>query len=366
MSSMVHSNPDYNLEELFKVIQKELDVLIADSKDQLDFLSRQTKEIEDKLISNPAITNEEKLNYLIQLLENEKKEKRILNQLKTDVSKIRYIKGLEVIKILYEKILSLDHHFSSIQTFSEINRITNPNEYPEFHRFRKNLEENNEKKNGFKMSEILQSNSILSVISTFTNMVSNGFSKKNDSKDLKEIECILDFSVRMYNDVNTIYFETNFLKSHNEELKKNIEELFELYTKPIDYITDIHTCRMKDDWEQLRHKLNEYINDLTKENNKNEKLIKRINIEFPIDRLLSFIDQYNAYIGDAEKYYQKFLVILSNYENEETCLDQLPFEYSKLKRDVEQSINKFQIAYKPVEINGSGLKAILYGINQFD
>ena len=36
-----------------------------------------------------------------------------------DVSKIRYLKGLQIIKILYEKVLSLDHHFASVRTFNE-------------------------------------------------------------------------------------------------------------------------------------------------------------------------------------------------------------------------------------------------------
>ncbi|MDR2206015.1 MAG: hypothetical protein LBE36_07655, partial [Flavobacteriaceae bacterium] len=43
-----------------------------------------------------------------------------------EVSKIRYIKGLQVLKILYEKILSLDHHFATVYTFAEINKISNP------------------------------------------------------------------------------------------------------------------------------------------------------------------------------------------------------------------------------------------------
>src|SRR5690606_12219135 len=50
----------------------------------------------------------------------------------SDISKIRYLKGLQIIKILYEKTLSLDHHFTSVATFNEINNLSNPNNYPEF------------------------------------------------------------------------------------------------------------------------------------------------------------------------------------------------------------------------------------------
>ena len=49
-----------------------------------------------------------------------------------DVSKVRYLKGLQIIKILYEKVLSLDHHFASVRSLNEINKISNPNQYPEY------------------------------------------------------------------------------------------------------------------------------------------------------------------------------------------------------------------------------------------
>lgn len=50
----------------------------------------------------------------------------------SDISKIRYIKGLQIIKILYDKTLALDHHFASVSTLNEINKMANPNQYPEF------------------------------------------------------------------------------------------------------------------------------------------------------------------------------------------------------------------------------------------
>jgi hypothetical protein len=39
--------------------------------------------------------------------------------LESDITKLRYIKGMEIIKILYDKVLGLDHHFASVRTFSE-------------------------------------------------------------------------------------------------------------------------------------------------------------------------------------------------------------------------------------------------------
>lgn len=44
----------------------------------------------------------------------------------------------------------------------------------------------------------------------------------------------------------------------------------------------------------------------------------------------------------------------------------LPMEYKKLKADIDVAIDKFNIAYKPVEVNGTKMKEILYGLNEFD
>ena len=43
----------------------------------------------------------------------------------------------------------------------------------------------------------------------------------------------------------------------------------------------------------------------------------------------------------------------------------LPLEYKRLKSDIDIAIEKFNVAYRPVEINGTKMKEILYGINEF-
>lgn len=89
-------------------------------------------------------------------------------------------------------------------------------------------------------------------------------------------------------------------------------------------------------------------------------------MEFPIDRLLQFITQYNNFIDQGEKFYEKFKIILNSYENEKQCETKLPQEYKKLKSDIDIAIQKFNTAYKPVEVNGTKMKEILYGLNEFE
>lgn len=282
-----------------------------------------------------------------------------------EISKIRYIKGLQIIKILYEKVLSLDHHFASIRTFNEINKISNPNQYPEFEKLKNLVAAKKDKKTGLDLTSILGTNTIISVVQTFTNMINSSLTKNEKEKELGDIECILDFTLRMQNDLNTIYFETAFLQKSNEKMKSEIEVLFKDYTKPINYFTTLEQCRTNDDWENVTIKMEEYLSRMkTKTGTQQYKM--QVNLEFPIDRLLQFISMYNNFIDQGGKFYEKFKVILNSYENEKQCETKLPLEYKKLKADIDVAIDKFNIAYKPVEINGTKMKEILYGLNEFE
>ncbi|MDR2204804.1 MAG: hypothetical protein LBE36_09410, partial [Flavobacteriaceae bacterium] len=112
-------------------------------------------------------------------------------------------------------------------------------------------------------------------------------------------------------------------------------------------------------------KLEIYLKEMEKSQGR-DQFKKQVNIEFPIDRLLRFIDEYNNFIDQGEQFYRKFKIILNSYENATQCQSQLPPEYTKLKSDMDVAIEKFNVAYKPVEINGSKMKEILYGLNEFE
>jgi len=289
----------------------------------------------------------------------------------TDISKVRYLKGLQIIKILYEKTLTLDHHFSSVATFNEINKLSNPNQYPEFTKLKDAISSKGDKRSGFSLSGILGDNiytSVMhSIVSVFTNSSS---SKKEKEANIKEVECILDFTLRMHNDLNTIYFETAFLQKSNDKVIKELEQLFVDFTKPIKYKIPIKECRNSDDWDIVRDHLNNYLVELNRVINDESQRYKahkmQINLEFPIDRLLQFVTLYNSHIDQGAKFYEKFGIMLNSYENEAQCATKIPLEYSKLKDNIKVSIEKFNNAYKPVEINGSKMKQVLYGINEYD
>jgi hypothetical protein len=195
-------------------------------------------------------------------------------------------------------------------------------------------------------------------------MVSS-LSKDEKDKEIANIECILDFTLRMQNELNTIYFETAFLQKSNEKIRTDIETLFKEYTKPIGYANTLESCRTSDDWESVKQKTNDYLANLKTQQGP-QLYSSQVNIIFPIDRLLQFITQYNSFIDQGGKFYEKFKIILNSYENEKQCETKLPLEYKKLKDDIDVAISKFNMAYRPVEVNGSKMKEILYGINEFE
>lgn len=312
-----------------------------------------------------AYSPEQKINLLVEKDQIKSEIKQLITETTGEISKVRYLKGLQIIKILYEKVLSLDHHFASVRTLSEINKISNPNQYPEYEKLKEIVSAKKDKRTGLDLTSILGTNTVVSLVQTFTNMMGSSLTKEEKEKELANVECILDFTLRMQNDLNTIYFETAFLQTSNDKIKEEIELLFRDYTKPIGYVASLESCRKNDDWETVNQKMEEYLTKM-KTATGTAQYKMQVNLEFPIDRLLQFITQYNNFIDQGGKFYEKFKIILNSYENEKQCETKLPLEYKKLKTDIDVAIDKFNVAYKPVEVNGTKMKEILYGLNEFD
>lgn len=283
-----------------------------------------------------------------------------------DISKVRYRKGLQIIKILYEKVLGLDHHFAAVRTFNEISNLSNPNHYPEFTRLKEALQQSDKKK-GFDLTAILEKNIYTSIFSSLIKIFNAPRDREEKTTDLKNIECIVDFTLQMHQDLKTIFYETAFLQQSNESIKMSIEQLFKEYTKPIRYESTLSDCRGNDDWDRVEDLLDVYMRNLNNAVATKEMAAKanklQVNLEFQVDRLLQFIGQYNNFIDQGEKYYGKFKLVLNTYSNMQACATIIPPEYRKLSDDIEIAINKFKTAYKPVEVNGSKMKELLYGIS---
>lgn len=364
-----NNNPHQDVDRVLLELIVETNTIYFQYNELNKTIEIQLDEIRKKLISSNNI--EEKVNLLI--LKDQLQEQIKQNNLYklSDINKIRYLKGLQIIKILYEKTLSLDHHFSTVISFNEINKISNPNYYPEFNKVKELINNKQDKKMGFDLTAILGSNIYTSTVHSLISLFANtNTSKAEKESNLKDIECILDFTLRMHNDLNTIYFETAFLQKSNDNIMKELERLFTDFTKPIKYTKALSTCRNNDDWDSVRNNLQVYLKEMNNAvdnpNNQVKAHKMQINISFPIDRLLQFITQYNAFINQGAKFYEKFAIMLDSYENEQQCASKIPIEYTNLKENIAISIDKFNTAYRPIEINGSKMKEVLYGINEYE
>ena len=259
-----------------KTIRKEYDLKKSFYYNRLQQISSElttAKDLESKvdlLIKKDAIQNQ--LHYLARAEQN-------------NIQKIRYLKGLSVIKLLYEKVLGLDHHFSSLVTFNEINKISNPNNYPEFEKVKDIIKQKTDKKKRLPLTGLLGQNMYTATIDMFIGLFSADASSTEKKEELENVQCILDFTLRMNNDLKTIYFETTFLQKSNEKIKQDLEILFKSYTKPIGYFTGLQECRMNDDWDTVREKLNVYIDRMEKLSKNNDNPLKYrkmiIDLNFP-------------------------------------------------------------------------------------
>jgi hypothetical protein len=206
--------------------------------------------------------------YAVQLLLKKDKKKNELESMANDaqikLAKLRYRKGVELTRLLYEKILGLDHHFSSIQTINDIVKMSNPNNYPEFSKIRDAIVAKIEKQSNVKVPDILEDN--LQTVGPFILMSSVYLDESASGKEekLASIACILDFTLRMSNDLNLIFYESDYLKQSNIALKKECIDLFYEYSKVVGYTVPLDKCREQDDWETLYAKLVSVQNSMNK------------------------------------------------------------------------------------------------------
>lgn len=282
--------------------------------------------------------------------------------------KIRYKKGIDLIKLLYEKILALDHHFSGMQIYQNILLLSNPNTYPDFQKNRDFLEEQLRKKNALELPAILHSNPYMSAaFSLLATFIGEGEPKERQ-KELERISCILDFTVRMGAELSIIQHETEYLKTANQALKQESERLFEDYVKVVGYLVPLEKCRSGDDWENVYLELDEFIGTLSRETSqdadpasKSRWAREQVNLEFATQRVADFIGKYQSFVNLGSQYYQKFDNITSTYENEEVCKQELPRQFEELRLDIRLTIEKFSNTYILPEIQGSRMKDLLYG-----
>jgi len=85
------------------------------------------------------------------------------------------------------------------------------------------------------------------------------------------------------------------------------------------------------------------------------------NLQFSIDRVGAFIEKYGNFVSQGGEYYKKFSKIAGSYENEKTCSTVLPDQFKQLKNDIDETLDKFNSAYKMPEVQGSKLKDMIYG-----
>jgi len=362
-----NTNPPADIKAIFLEIRTETKNISELHNIEVNNFQNQIERINKKLASTTSSTDE-----LVRLLIKKDNIKELLNKSSIKynfkLAKMRYLKGIDLIKLLYEKILDLDHHFTALNTYQSISNISNPNSYPEFIQSKKALTENIKSKSSVAIPDILKSNIYVSLATTVVSSFLGSGNKAKRTKELENVSCIIDFTAMMHSDLNIIYYETEFLKDNNKSLMNSIIKLFNDYTRIIGYRSSLVECRNMDDWDNLNETLNIFLEKLETSlkkdsgNAQHRKGIKNIsNIEFALDKVFDFLNSYSNFVDQGSKYYNKFYKILNNYKNMDKCSSKLPIQYDNLKSDIKLSIEKFNTAYDIGELKGSGLRDLIYG-----
>jgi len=331
-----------------------------------DFLEEKSSLLLKRLNSN-NLSEKRQLSLLLELLKLDLAIGREKEIARVERLSFRYRKGLEVIKMIFEKLLALDHHFTSLRTYQDVLALSNPNSYPEFLNFKKGIKSELKSRQRAELPVILENNSLFSMGYTLLYSVLGKNDRVQRENDIDRISCLLDFSLSMQSDLKLIFFETDYLRMENEGLKSDCLILFNNYLKILAYSQGLEYCRSNDDWDAIYKRLDQKTlsiihNIETSKINSAESSGDYGDLSFSLDLLLNFIASYSEFIRQGELYYRKFLSIVRSYANNNSkCLDSLPVQYKSLESEMEQSIEKFERAYGIAELKGSKLKEILYG-----
>lgn len=300
---------------------------------------------------------------LLEKIRIEEQLRRINADTDLKLLRLRFRKSIEMLKMLYEKILSMDHHFTGLRTSQQVMKISNPHEYPEFKEIKTILQDRMKKKYGFTMPTIMEGNPYLSAAFAIVGLALNSGDSKLSKQQLDQLSCILDFTVRIYQDLSVIYYETEYLRDGNLSIKKECENLFAECARQVGYTIPLTVCRETDDWEGLYALLDHSVDLAAAVPASGSGMLQKTsaNLQFSVDRVVHFIEKYCAFVSQGNEYYKKFDKIVSSYANESVCSGTLPETFRQLKTDIGITLDKFRSAYDLPEIQGSRLKDMLYG-----
>lgn len=282
------------------------------------------------------------------------------NDEELEISRRRYLKGLDMLRLLNEKILALDHHFYAMQTGQRVLELGNPNSFPEF---QKNWEAltHQQARNQVLPPSLSENPYALSTLSLLGAYQARG--KLNN--ELHAVACILDFTLQLQTDLRLIHIENEMLCRDIQLLRSQCAQLFQDYVQPLAYHHSLEHCRQFDDWDKLVLGLDVYLKDLNARRQQpgqlQEAYRQHIHLEFSVDRLLEFIRVYTAFIRQSVSYYLKFDAVLEHYAAGNPCTAQMPPRFHRLREDLKQAVQKFNEAYDVAELQGSRMKDLLYG-----
>jgi len=297
-----------------------------------------------------------------------------LNEGQTDGSSLsvrRYRKGIELIRLLYEKSLALEYHFSALRLNERVEELSNPMNFPAFRESLAVLTSGKGRHVPDLPGVLMESPEGASLYFMLAAM-----SGKSDpelrQKELDRMGCLLRLLIEMQMDLKSIYYENHLLYLRTTELRQRCERLFSDYTRVVGYHKSLQDCRTEDDWDALDDLIKSLSRQIKEGENTSDPALKErvytdlINMEFSVDRLLDYLDFYDEVLTSGRHMYRESQLILRHLTEVESCSSQIPGQLLRLQKDIDEAVERFDKAYEMVEVKGSRLKDLLYGFDQLE
>ncbi len=280
-----------------------------------------------------------------------------------------YRRGIDLLRLLYEKALSLEYHFASLQLDHRIEQLSNPMNFEDFRKSVSQLESLNKSSVKVKMPELLLENPQSSVFYVMNLAMNAKGAPEQRQQILDSMACLLNYIMNMQSDLDDLYYENKLLYLRTTDLRQRCEKLFADYTAAVDYDKPLSECRASDDWDELDAYISRKAEeigagmDAPKAAVREAAYRKLINFAFSVNRLVDYLDFYDEVLNSGRHMYRECELILQHLTKVKTCSASTPEELRRLQYEISEAIERFDRAYETVELKGSRLKDILYGFD---
>lgn len=262
-----------------------------------------------------------------------------------ELTQVRYVAGLLVIKDMIEFLYTLRSQYSGLDFQQSYLNLSNPNSYPSY---KNNMDHLKRKlaKNNLNLPDLDMDNVFLNVAYGVGRALVS--STEDKTKRTKELMCILDFTSRASVELRIANYDIKFLESELDKMIINFEDLFKSYTKQVGYSQSFQQY-IKNDNDNLDAEIipGYFTKLMSAKETDREKSLR--DLKFRLKKIIDAYQEYELFIRKGLAYYEKFDNIISNLTpkyDQATVNGEIGLHFQLMKSKLVKAKADFENAYK--------------------